>query len=246
MSDQSLPEKPAAGAPLVPARAKGPRKREGVLPTRRIKGKTLLKQKPMNRGKKRIPSKARTLAPEVGGPGTEQVGRKPVAGPPDKYVRLRLRVENGQMSVVDSHEVEGTLIEPHTIHGNFAYEVIREQRRLYGDSIPDLGVTRSFSDPEGALEQRGHHITELSSYEFNARVPAKELGRAALSKIEIALYRVKERAPEKPLGIAPLSVQFERELREVARLKGIPADKLPPSIQKQQRPRRARTKRKPR
>src|SRR5437016_9164358 len=45
-----------------------------------------------------------------------QEGAKTAAAPHEKYVRLRVRVAQGHMSVVDSHEVEGPLAEPAVLH----------------------------------------------------------------------------------------------------------------------------------
>jgi hypothetical protein len=90
---------------------------------------------------------------------------------------------------------------------------------------------RSFAYPNGTLEQQRHHTYQLSTYEFNARVPADALKRAALPKIAVVLYRVKERPPARaalgqPLAAAPLGVQRAREMREVGRVVGLPASVL--------------------
>jgi hypothetical protein len=229
MADESLPEKPPAHEGSVPPRGKGRRKQEGILPTRRIKGKVLLKPSPVKGEKKRT----------TGGRGTEQVGLRTSTQTPDQYVRFRVRVDDGKVSIVDSHLVEGSLVTPATLSGNFAYEVTHAQRRLHADSIPDLGVTRSFANPEGPPEQRAHNVTELSSYEFNIRVPANELTREALPNIAIALYRVKDRATTLMLGAMPLNIQYVREVRELAHMDGISPRILPEAMQKS-RSRRAR------
>ena len=137
------------------------------------------------------------------------------------------------MSIVDSHFVDSDLAMPSTIHGEHAYEVSLGDRLLHVDTIPDLGVVRGFSDPHGALEQRRHHIYRQTSYDFDVRVPAAELTQRALPKIEIALYRAKDLAPTRRLSqAAPLGAQFERELREITRLSGIPRSALPNSLRR--------------
>ena len=78
--------------------------------------------------------------------------------------------------------------------------------------------------------------------EFDVRVPAPTLRRAALRNIQITLYRVKEQPSNRVLGTALLDRQFERELREVARLQGIPARALPPEMRTRSRRGRARAK----
>src|SRR5438093_8806583 len=68
------------------------------------------------------------------------------------YVRFRMRVDDGKMSIVDSHLVDSALVMPRTLHGEYAYEVTDGARLLHADAIPDLGVVRSFSDPNGPGE----------------------------------------------------------------------------------------------
>jgi hypothetical protein len=148
------------------------------------------------------------------------------AAPSETYIRLRVRVDQGHMTVVDSREVEGPLAEPTMLHGSYAYEVTLGPRRIHAESIPDLGVSRSFPNPQGPPEQQGHHITEHASYEFNVRIPRTELSAATLSEAEIVLYRVKEPGQTPPLAVGSLSANLDRELREVARLRGIPSEVL--------------------
>jgi hypothetical protein len=163
--------------------------------------------------------------------GDQQPARKP-AEAPERYVRLRVRVDNGELSIVDSRLVEGPLAQTTTFEGSFAYEVTDGVRLLHAGSIPDLGTIRSFAHPNGTLEQQRHHTYPLSTYEFTARVPANVLRRAALPKIAVVLYRVKEHPPARaslgqPLPAMPLGVQRAREMREVGRVVGLPASVLP-------------------
>lgn len=175
-------------------------------------------------------------------PGIDQTGLVARERAPEGYVRFRMQVDNGRISILDSHFVNSTLVTAPTLGGNFAYEVSDGEKRLHVGSVADLGVTRSFASPTGPLELRRHHVTPLSRYEFDVRVPAPALRRAVLKNIQVTLYRVKERAPSMVLGAAPLGTQFERELRVVARLHGIPRDVLPRDIQKPSRRRSARGK----
>ena len=85
---------------------------------------------------------------------------------------------------------------------------------------------------------RGHHVEELETYEVNVRVPKERVSASALPRLEIALYRMKEELPEaRPdmLAAAPIGEQFERELREVGRMKGIRPDKLARPVAQQVR-----------
>jgi hypothetical protein len=232
---------PARGTEHVePPKGRGPVKKAGPGPQPRVTG-----------GKKAKPTdtKAAAAAKKVSGrraAGDElpdQVpGRRRRAPdePPGQYVRFRMRVEDGTMSIVDSHLVDSALMMPATLYGEYAYEVTDGSTVLHADSIPDLGVVRSFADPNGTREQLRHHTYRETTYEFDVRAPAARLTTAALSKISVVLYRVKERAPTRALTtLEPLGTQFERELREVTRISRIPASALPSSLRKSPR-RRAR------
>lgn len=153
------------------------------------------------------------------------------------YVRLRLRVTDGEISVIGAKAVAGPLVEG-KLAGALAYEVLLGDTRIAAGSIPDVGERRSFPDPEGTGEMRGHHITELRSYELNVRVPKARVSRAAMSRLEIALYRVKEDLPEPRIDRLPersIGAQFPRQLREVARTKGLRPDRLNESAAEQVR-----------
>lgn len=232
MSDESLPVKPAADAPVSIPKGEGASKGKGAPPPQRIRGKLRLKLKAAESAKARPPVGKGPPQMGLAEPGSDQTRLKPSARAPERYVRFRVRVNNGEMTIVDSQLVESTLVQQPAVHGNFVYEITEGEKRLHLDSIPDLGVTRSFTNPEGPPEQQRHHIYELSTYEFDVRVPFKDLARAALPRVAIALYRVKDARPPMTVGVMPLSVQYQRELREVARLEGIPAKVLPDVLRK--------------
>jgi hypothetical protein len=165
------------------------------------------------------------------------VTRAEAAQQPEGYVRLRLRVTDGEMSVVGAKAVEGPLVEP-KLQGALAYEVTVGEKRIAAGGIPDVGERRSFPDPEGKGEMSGHHVEELRTYEVNVRVPKEHVSAAALPRLEIALYKMKEELPE-PRGDrlppGPIGAQFERELREVGRMKGIRPDRLARPVAQQVR-----------
>jgi hypothetical protein len=239
------PEKlkpPAKGTERVdPPKRRGPVKKVGPGPQPRVtSGK---KAKPTDTkasaAAARKASRRRVAQDEL--PDQVPGRRRRAPGEPwGQYVRFRMRVEDGTMSIVDSHLVDSALMMPPTLYGEYAYEVTDGSTVLHADSIPDLGVVRSFADPNGTREQLRHHTYRESTYEFDVRAPADRLATAALSKISVVLYRVKERAPTRALStLEPLGSQFERELREVTRISRIPAAALPSSLRKSPR-RRAR------
>src|SRR4051794_18771367 len=213
MASRQLPTKPAGDAAAPPRAGKGPTKGRTAPAVKRVKG---LKAKPTGgAAKKRAPGSIRRgekagVTPALADQQPPPAPRKAGEG----YVRLRVRVENGQMSVVDSHRVEGPLAQTTAFEGAYAYEVTDGDRLLHAGSIPDLGVFRSFAHPDGVLEQRRHHSYEMSTYEFHARVPAAALTRAALPNVTVVLYRVKEHpASRAPLarGLSAESLAVQRE-----------------------------------
>jgi hypothetical protein len=149
----------------------------------------------------------------------------------EQYIRMRVRVRGDQLSVIDSHLVDGPLGQADGFSGANAYEVSVDDRLLHAGSLPDFGVQRSFANPNGPAEQRGHHFTERSTYEFMARVPAHEVTPETIDRIAVRLHRVKEEARTDRIGAAPLARQFPRQVRPVAELVGLPASVLPEAIE---------------
>lgn len=198
---------------------------------KKIKGKILLMaEKPKadtGKQKRMSPVRKAPAARELRGrPDQEEpAAKRPTARSREGYVRLRLRVQNGEVSVVGAKAVEGPLVES-KLQGALAYEVTLGDERLAAGAIPDAGEQRSFPDPKGAPGQEGHYVTPLRSYEVNVRVPKAAVSVSALPKLEIALYRVKEELPVERPAAGPIGPQFERELSEVGRIKGIRAEKL--------------------
>jgi hypothetical protein len=231
--------KPAADEQVKPPHSKRPVKPEGRELRPRSMGRENVKPTESSTGTTKQPSRGRggrdELPDQVAARRRRGLGGGNGSG---RYVRFRVRVEDGEMSIVDSHLVDSALLMPPTIHGEYAYEVTDGTRLLHADTIPDLGVVRAFSDPNGTREQRGHHTYRESTYEFDVRVPAEELTPAGLPKIAVVLYRAKERAPTRTLTTAaPLGAQFERELREVTRVSGIPRHTLPSALRGTPKPR---------
>ena len=99
------------------------------------------------------------------------------------------------------------------------------------EALPDVGVQRSFVNPSGPQEQRGHYFTERPIYEFMVRVPANEVSRETIGNMAVRLYRLKDEARTDRLGSAPLTQQFERQIRQIAELVGLPASVLPEEIE---------------
>jgi len=149
----------------------------------------------------------------------------------EQYIRMRIRVRDGRLSVIDSHLVDGPLAQAPGFSTMNVYEVAIDGRLLHAGALPDLGVQRSFVNPSGPPEQRGHHFTDRPIFEFTARAPAHEISRETIGRITVRLYRVKDEARTDRLGAASLAQQFERQIRQIAELVGLPASVLPEAIE---------------
>ncbi|HVE50606.1 MAG TPA: hypothetical protein VNG69_13445 [Casimicrobiaceae bacterium] len=232
-----------SGTPPVVEDAKLPRMGEGELAPLRIGGRIALmadepardtgtrnRMAPFRRAK----STVETRMPKSGYP--EQEPPKPPrrtkpAGRATKrtsegYVRLRVLVQNGELSVVGAKFVEGPLAPVETLPPGLVYEVTLGSRRVAAGAIPDAGVWRSFPDPFGRAGLEGHHITEVSSYEIAVRVPAQELSISALPKTRITLLRWRGTSPAAPAAGRSLKAQLKGRVNTVASLNGIRPSQL--------------------
>jgi hypothetical protein len=168
---------------------------------------------------------------EFGDQQPRRPGRAGTRGQREQYVRMRMRVRDGRLRVVDSHLVDGPLGQANALSGGNIYEVSLGDRLLHAGSLPDLGVQRSFVNPAGPPEERGHHLAERPVVEFMARVPAEELTPDTIGRISVRLHRVKEPVVGARAGAAPLEAQFERQVRPIAQLVGLPSSVLPEEIE---------------
>ena len=181
----------------------------------------------------------RADAPDVDLPDQERPPTTPGTGggdagtgqPAEQYVRLRMRLAGDRLTVVDSHLVDGPLLPEKAFGGTNAYEVALGNRLLHAGNLPDLGVQRSFVNPEGPESQQTHHLAERDVVEFSARVPAAELTPETVGDVAVRLHRVKGEVRAEVLSGDLLDTQFSREMRPVAELRGLPASVLPEAIE---------------
>ncbi|HKE84447.1 MAG TPA: hypothetical protein VKB50_11850 [Vicinamibacterales bacterium] len=149
----------------------------------------------------------------------------------DGYVRLRVLVHDGELSVVGAKFVEGPLAQTETVHPGRAYEVMLGSRRVATGVVPDAGQWRSFPDPTGRAGLGGHHITELPSYEIAVRIPAEDLSMSALPKAQITLYQWRGAAPTELVAGRSMRSQLPGRTNVIATLKGIRLNQLPKQAQ---------------
>jgi hypothetical protein len=184
------------------------------------------------RGRGEMPSapNGRGSAPPATGdhPPQEPVQSRAANGDAGGYLRFHVRVDDGVMSIVAAKRVPGPLGPSAPMHGGLAYEVSLGPDQLSAGDVPDPGVRRGFVPPDEP--NRGHHVVEVSSYEFAARVPADRLSRVNLPDVEVAVYRLDASQAVHATQDQPLRVREGQAAVEVARLNGIHVEQLPAEV----------------
>lgn len=153
------------------------------------------------------------------GEGTDQPG----AG----YIRLRVRVTDGEMRIVGAQRVEGPLLQPTTFTGEHAYEVTLDGLLVAREGIPDMGVSRSYPRP-GSVE---HHVAERPTTELNIRVPLDRVPAAALGRLRLSLFRFPDALPRTITGT--ISQQLGRQALVVARVEALSQGRIEPDALKE-------------
>lgn len=151
------------------------------------------------------------------------------------YIRLRVRVDNGELTLAGARFVEGPLVEERSAHPGLSYEVKVDGRRVAFGGVPEPREWRSYPDPLGRPGLEGHHLQEQTVYEFTARVPADEISHAALSNTQVTLYDVSGDGPGEPLDITTLTKQPREKVRTIGILRGIELDGLPKGVREDMR-----------
>lgn len=200
---------------------------------RRISGKIVfMPDKPASEAgskvMKPVPSKLST--DRVTDRPDQQAPKLPPDAAQPSSVRLRVRITQGVASVIGVHVVPGELPAPERLDYGLAYEVRIGDRRVAVGSVPDVGMRRSYPDPERRPGMEGHHLQELDVVELNLRLPQREFTEAALGRLNVQMFRMKGQPPTQPLTTAPLMQQFPDLLRPAAELRGIKLEVLPPTL----------------
>jgi hypothetical protein len=163
--------------------------------------------------------------PFVGAPPQRPKAGPPAGAPAEGYVRVQIHVVNGQLSVSGIKEVTGPLVLPTTVAHGYAYEVLVDDRQIGLGSIPDAGVDRSFANRDIPDPQGKHHFTEVTEFDFLARIPKTHFSTAILPKLTVVLHQVRE-APDRLAPWASLHLQAGVVTTEIGRLSGIKLDQL--------------------
>lgn len=151
------------------------------------------------------------------------------------YLRLRLRVVDGEARVRGVKFVEGPLDRPDTISAGLSYEAKVGGRRVAVGDVPDFGERRSFPDPTGRAGMERHHLSEVEAPEFTVRIPADELGEAQLAELSVDLFRWRGKGPGDHIAVTELSRQPKVAVNRIARLEGLREADLPAPVRRQLR-----------
>ncbi|HSS07039.1 MAG TPA: hypothetical protein VLK83_07855 [Rhodanobacteraceae bacterium] len=157
-------------------------------------------------------------------PATEMQAHPRVAAtePAQSYLRLRVRVTDGRMRVIDAHSVDGPLTHSPSFAGEHAYEASLDSQSIAVEGLPDVGVSRSYPRPG----QHEHHIADRRTFEFTARIARSSLPANALGRLALTVYRFPD-ASSKSVK-SSLSREFGQQAKVVAHLDGMREDTAEP------------------
>src|SRR5690606_35860208 len=79
---------------------------------------------------------------------SEQIAKKTRMKKEEGYIALRMRIQNGEISVIGSRKVAGPFLEhSNLVQSGITYEVFLQDSRIAIGSIADFGEQRSFPRP---------------------------------------------------------------------------------------------------
>lgn len=219
-----------------PGQIKNPPKGKGLMPsatkvTPKVNKTAIMKGLQMAPFDRKENEKVKIEKPDVDYP--EQIEKKTWKKMEQGYIVLRMRVQNGEISVIGARKVAGPFLEhSNLIQSGVIYEAFLQDRRIAIGSIADFGEQRSFPRPDADPAREGHHITALPGFDFNVKIAAEKITLKDLSSLNISLYRFKEHVGELRLTDLPLKTQFAREVRVVAEMNGVRTDRLREDVRK--------------
>jgi hypothetical protein len=108
----------------------------------------------------------------------------------DGYVRMRVRLEDGKLSLLDAHEVEGPLVQPDTLAHGLVHEVLVDGQRVAVGAHPDANISRSFEEPGHG--PGGHHTYDVGTVDLTVRVPTAALRGVDPRNVTLSVHDVQE------------------------------------------------------
>lgn len=138
------------------------------------------------------------------------------------YIRLQLRVENGEIWIIGVRAVESSLLQEESVHGGeLGYEIRLADQRLALGSIPDFGEMRGFPPPHPTEDMHGHQIIKQLENKFTVRILRKHFTEDNAKRLEISVFRIKGDVDFKCLSPDKSVLVQSDNLRNIAHLKGV-------------------------
>jgi hypothetical protein len=146
------------------------------------------------------------------------------------YVRLRVRMEGGELQLRGAKFVGGPLQRDEPVSAGLTYEARIGRRTIAHGDMPDAVEWRSHPDPEGRPGREGHHVAEQSRSDFNVRIPAGEVDEKTIEDLNVTVYRWRGEGPGDHIDVGGLSLAPKRAVETVATLKGLGMSDLPKGL----------------
>ena len=165
-------------------------------------------------------------------PDGDQEPRTEAATEAPGYLRLRLHVEKGEVSVRGATHVAGPLDRPASLSPGASYVARLGDRQIAVGDIPEPTEWRSFPDPAGRAGLDSHHVTEVESFDVTVRIPAEELDEQRLGELQVDLLRWRGRGPGERIGVEDLAKQPKAALTELGTLRGVDIEAIPADVRR--------------
>lgn len=117
--------------------------------------------------------------------------RRPLTPGGTGFLRVRMQLVDGsRLTVRAVRFVPDASIAEEPPRPGHVYEVVADGRTVTSGNLTDLGVRRSYGDPDAPPDRRGHLIIRDPDPEFTVRIPAGELSQAEAEQAEVRLYEL--------------------------------------------------------
>lgn len=235
---KKTPRKQREGRSPVVDRPNSPRMGEVEIRPRRIDRKIVT----MDPEPKASKAKANTMkafrpggkkARENHAPSGDQVAREAEqANHVTGYLRLRLHVEKGEVTVQGAKHVPGPLDRVGSISPGVSYVARIGDRQIAAGDVPEPTEWRSFPDPAQRAGLEGHHVTEVESFDVTVRVPAEELDEQRLGDLNVELVRWRGKGPGDRIDVDELAKQPKAAITQLGTLRGVELETVPADVRR--------------
>lgn len=161
--------------------------------------------------------------------------RQNAASPADTtagYVRFKVHVENGKLSITGVKEIPGKLITTRPASPGHFYEVLIGDEPISLGFLPDIGVRRSFANIDASGIELRERISTQPSFDFFVRIPRAKVTEDTLPKMAIMVHKV-QKMPVKLDRSIPFIKNPGIISTKIGHLKGIKLNKLPKQVRPQ-------------